>query len=412
VAPPGELRERGTPGSRLEVVDVSKRFGVVQALDRVSFDVEHGEIHALVGENGAGKSTLTRIIGGADKADSGQIRLEGVAVELSSPAAALSAGISVVYQHLNLTAELTVAGNLFLGREPRRVVGGVDDRAMNRRAAALLERLGATFPPEALVAELSSADRQLTEIARALSHEPSLLIMDEPTAALSPQHVEHVFRVVREISAAGVSVVYITHELAHVFELAHRVTVLKDGQRTMTREVARTDRGEVIKAMVGRTVSTLFPAREEPPDKDAVPALELRALTLPGYFEAVSFAISPGEIVGLGGLVGSGRSRLAQAIFGVLPDRRLGPLSGEILVGGKRVRIRGPHTAVANGIGFVPEDRKAAGLVMSTSVATNIALPQLERLAYAGVLRRGGWPASRSRRCGSRHRRSRPRSPS
>jgi rhamnose transport system ATP-binding protein len=387
VAPEGELSEatsRAVP--RLEVVEVSKRFGVVQALDRVSLAVERGEVHALVGENGAGKSTLTRIIGGAEKADSGQIRFEGAAVNLSSPAAALSAGVGVVYQHLNLSVELTVAGNLFLGREPRRRLGGVDDRTMNGRAVKLLQRLGATFPPEALVGELSSSDRQLAEIARALSNEPTLLIMDEPTAALAPQNAERVFQVVKEIKAQGVSVVYITHELAHVFELADRVTVLKDGQRTMTREVASTEREEVIRAMVGRTVSTLFPARENPLDGEAAPALELRGLTLPGHFEDVALGVRPGEIVGLGGLVGSGRSSLAQAIFGVLPERRTGPLSGEIMINGKRVRIRSPHVAVAHGIGFVPEDRKAAGLVLSTSVASNIALPQLERLAHAGVL--------------------------
>jgi len=300
-----------------------------------------------------------------------------------------SAGISIVYQHLNLSDELTVAGNLYLGREPRRGLRGVDDRAMNGAAAVWLERLGAGFPPEAMVGELSPSERQLAEIARALSHEPSLLIMDEPTAALAAHSVQRMFAVLRELTAAGLSVVYITHELAHVFELADRVTVLKDGRSMLTRPLAETDRSQVIQAMVGRTVSTLFPDRGTAPDAEATPALELRGLTLPGYFEEVSLAIAPGEVLGIGGLVGSGRSQLAKAIFGVSPERSMGPLRGEVLVGGKAARLSGPRSAVRHGIGFVPEDRKSAGLVLSASVADNISLPQLERLSTAGVLRRG-----------------------
>ena len=374
--------------TRLKVEEVSKRFGVVQALDRVSFDVERGEIHALVGENGAGKSTLTRIIGAAESADSGQLTFEGNQLDLSSPVAALSAGISIAYQHLNLSTELTVAGNLFLGREPRRVLGGIDDRRMNAAAAVWLERLGAGFPPDELVEGLSPSDRQLAEIARALSHEPSLLIMDEPTSALAAHSVERMFAVLRELREEGMSVIFITHELAHVFELCDRVTVLKDGRSTLTKPLAEVDRDEVIRAMVGRTVSALFPPRTTPIDEEAAAALEVRELTLPEYFEDVSFSIQPGEIVGLGGLIGSGRSRLAKAIFGVPPERSYGPLGGEILIHGEPVRPSGPRAAIEQGIGFVPEDRKAAGLVLTASVADNISLPQLERISTAGVIRR------------------------
>jgi ABC-type sugar transport system ATPase subunit len=372
------------------VADVFKRFGVVRALDGVSLDVGRGEIHALVGENGAGKSTLTRIIGGAERADAGVISFESSSQALSSPAAALAAGISIVYQHLNLSDELTVAGNLYLGREPRRALrGGVDDGAMNRAARAWLDRLGADFPPDQLVGELSPSDRQLTEIARGLSHDPKLLIMDEPTASLAPAASDRVFAVLRELTRAGLSVIYITHELAHVFELADRVTVLKDGKTALSAPIGEVDRDRMIRAMVGREVSELFPPHRVRPASAATPALELRDLTLPGYFESVSLRVAPGEVVGLGGLVGSGRSRVARAVFGDSPERSMGPLRGEVLVDGKAFNPRGPRSAVKRGIGFVPEDRKAAGLVLGASVADNIALPQLERLARGGVLRRG-----------------------
>jgi ABC-type sugar transport system ATPase subunit len=372
----------------LRVENVSKRFGVVQALDGVSLGVERGEIHALVGENGAGKSTLTRIVGGAERADSGTIEFESSPQRLSSPAAALAAGVSIVYQHLNLSQELTVAGNMYLGREPRRVLRGVDDRAMNARARDWLERLGVGFPPDALVADLSPSDRQLAEIARGLSHEPKLLIMDEPTASLEPASAARVFAVLRELTAAGLSVIYITHELAHVFELADSVTVLKDGRSTLSVPIAETDRDGVIRAMVGRTVSDLFPARERP-HEPAPPALELRELTLPGYFEDVSLTVEPGQVVGLGGLIGSGRSRVARAIFGDKPERSNGPLRGEVLIDGEAFKPRGPRSAVSRGVGYVPEDRKAAGLVLGASVAENISLSQLELLARGGVLPRG-----------------------
>jgi len=379
--------EGGAP--RLRVADVSKRFGVVRALDGVSLDVGRGEIHALVGENGAGKSTLTRIIGGAERADAGQISFEDSSQALSSPAAALAAGIGIVYQHLNLSDELTVAGNLYLGREPRRALrGGVDDKAMNGAAARWLDRLAAPFPPDELVGNLSPSDRQLAEIARGLSHDPKLLIMDEPTASLAPQSVERVFAVLRELTAEGLSVIYITHELAHVFQLADRVTVLKDGKNALSAPIAKVDREGVIRAMVGRDVSELFPARTRPVEEAARPVLELRDLTLPGTFESISLRVRPGEVVGIGGLVGSGRSRLVRAIFGDRSELALGGLRGEVAIDGERYAPRGPRTAVKHGIAFVPEDRKAAGLVLSASVEENISLTQLELLSRGGVLRR------------------------
>jgi ABC-type sugar transport system ATPase subunit len=378
------------PDARLRAVGISKSFGVVRALDDVSVGFEAGEVHALVGENGAGKSTLAKIIGGAERPDVGELQVGGEAVQLTSPAEALAAGISVVYQDLNLAPELTVAANILLAREPRGRFGLVDDQRMNATAERLLEPLGAQFPPHLPVGELNAGDRQLAEIARALSYDPAILIMDEPTASLSRQSAERLFQVIDGLRASGTTVLYITHELAHVFDVADRVSVLKDGKRILTTRVADTSRDEVIEAMVGRSVGALFPERSKRADRAGTPAIEVRELSLPGYFEEISFRIQPGEIVGFGGLVGSGRTRLAQAIFGVLPEQRYGPLRGEIAVGGDPVRIGSPRAAVKRGIGYVPDDRKLAGLVLELSVAGNISLPQLERMGRAGILSASG----------------------
>jgi ribose transport system ATP-binding protein len=378
--------ERRAPTLKAE--SLRKRFGTVQALGRVSLELFPGEVHALVGENGAGKSTFAKIVGGAQRPDAGKLIVGGTEAPLGSPAAALAVGISVVYQDLNLAPELTVASNMFLAREPRGRLGFVDDRAMKRRAARLLEMLGASFPPDARISDLNPQDRQLSEIARALSHEPSILVMDEPTASLAPQSAERLFEVIGGLRGRGVSVLYITHELAHVFEIADRVTVFKDGELMTTKRVDETDRDEVIETMVGRSVGELFPDRSESPPRTGKPALEVRGLGLAGFFEDISFELHPGEIVGFAGLIGSGRTRLAQAIFGVLPESRTGPLRGEIAMAGERVRIGSPRAAIRRGIGYVPDDRKAAGLVLGLSVASNISLPQLEKVGRAGLLRR------------------------
>jgi ABC-type sugar transport system ATPase subunit len=384
-----DTAKRGETASPVLRVDsVSKRFGVVQALDDVSVDFRAGEVHALVGENGAGKSTLAKIIGGAQMPGSGRLLLRGEPVRLTSPSVALGSGISVVYQDLNLAPELTVAANLFLAREPRGRLGFVNDRAMHAEAGRLLDMLGASFTSSAQVADLSTSDRQLAEIARALNHDASVIVMDEPTSALAPQSAERLFEVIADLRRRGMSVIYITHELAHVFEIADRVTVLKDGQLMSTKAVSDTTRDEVIETMIGRSVGELFPPHPAPPPKDSAPVLQLRGLTLAGYFEDVSLEVRPGEILGLAGLIGSGRTALAQAIFGVLPEDRTGPLSGEILVDGKPAKINGPRAAIKHGIGLLPDDRKEAGLVLDLPVSSNISLPQLQNVSRAGILRR------------------------
>jgi rhamnose transport system ATP-binding protein len=373
----------------VEAVSVSKRFGAVQALTDVSLAFQPGEIHGLVGENGAGKSTLTTIVAGAQPPDAGEIMVNGEPASFSAPADALRAGIVVIYQELSLIPELSVAANVFLGHEPRKR-RMLDERGMRRRTNELLERLGAKFGAGRLAGELSVADQQVAEIARALNHRSQLIIMDEPTAALPAEAHEHLFDVVRALREDGTAVVYISHELADVFALCDRVTVMKDGRKVATTATADTTRDEVIRAMVGRPLGEMFPPRPPRKASSAAPALELEGLTLPQHFADVSLRIERGEVLGLAGLVGSGRSSLARSIFGSPPGVG-GPraVRGTVKVHGEPVRIRGVRDAIRAGIGYVPEERKTDGLALELSVAENVALPQLHDLAHRGIAARG-----------------------
>jgi ABC-type sugar transport system ATPase subunit len=372
----------------VEAVGVSKRFGAVQALTDVSLAFQPGEIHGLVGENGAGKSTLTKIVGGAQPPDAGEIRIDGEPASFSAPADALRAGIVVIYQELSLIPELSVAANVFLGHEPRKR-RMLDERGMRRRTNELLERLGAKFGAGRLAGELSVADQQVAEIARALNHRSQLIIMDEPTAALPAEAHEHLFDVVRALREDGTAVVYISHELGDVFALCDRVTVMKDGRKVTTTATADTTRDEVIRAMVGRPLGEMFPPRPARRPPATAPALEVEHLTLPQHFADVSLRIERGEILGLAGLVGSGRSSLARSIFGSPPGVG-GPraVRGTVKVNGEPVRIRGVRDAIGAGIGYVPEERKTDGLALELSVADNVALPQLHDLAHRGIAAR------------------------
>jgi ABC-type sugar transport system ATPase subunit len=373
----------------VEAVSVSKRFGAVQALTDVSLAFQPGEIHGLVGENGAGKSTLTKIVGGAQPPDAGEVRINGEPASFSAPADALRAGIVVIYQELSLIPELSVAANVFLGHEPRKR-RMLDERGMRRRTNELLERLGARFGAGRLAGELSVADQQVAEIARALNHRSQVIIMDEPTAALPAEAHEHLFDVVRALREDGTAVVYISHELADVFALCDRVTVMKDGRKVATTATADTTRDEVIRAMVGRPLGELFPPRPARKASSAAPALALEGLTLPQHFADVSLHIERGEVLGLAGLVGSGRSSLARSIFGSPPGVG-GPraVRGTVKVHGETVRIRGVRDAIRAGIGYVPEERKTDGLALELSLADNLALPQLHDLAHRGIAARG-----------------------
>jgi rhamnose transport system ATP-binding protein len=365
----------------LRLENVSKAFPGVQALDRVDFEVRAGEVHALLGENGAGKSTLIKIVSGVYQPDAGTILIDGQEVRLATPSEAQRTGIATIYQELLLFPELSVAENIFLGHAPRTALGTIDWGAMGARARELLASLEIrdldVLRP---VGTLSVGNRQRVEIAKALSQNARILIMDEPTAALSEADVLHLFRIVRLLRERGVGIVYISHRLEEVFELADRVTVLRDGQFVGTRAVAQSSPDELITMMVGRTIDNLFPKL---PAAIGAPVLEARGLSGRPSFHEVSMAVRAGEIVGLAGLVGSGRSELAQAIFGIQP-----PESGELLLDGRPVRIGSPGEARRHGIAYVPEDRGSQGLIRPMRLRENISLAVLRQVAHGPFIDR------------------------
>ncbi len=366
----------------LRLTGVHKSFAGVQALRGVDFEVRPGEVHALLGENGAGKSTLIKTIAGVHRPDLGELFWEGQPVTLNNPKDAQRLGIDTIYQELSLYPELTVAENIFMGHAPRRRVGPfrvMDWEAMFRRARELLTDLDAgDLDVRRKVGTLSVGNRQRVEIAKALSLNAKLLIMDEPTAALTETDVEQLFRITRLLRERGVGVVYISHKLGEVFALADRVTVLRDGLYIGTKNVADTSEGELISMMVGRTIDALFPKQAA---EVGEVVLELRNLTREPYTRQVSLKLRAGEIVGLAGLVGSGRSETAQVVFGILPAQ-----SGEVLVRGVPVTIRDPAQAVAHGIAYVPEDRGTQGLIRQMTVRENISLAVLKSVARGSFI--------------------------
>ncbi len=361
----------------LQLTKVHKRFPGVHALQGVDFEVRPGEIHALLGENGAGKSTLIKIVSGVYRPDAGEIRIDGEPVSFANPRDAQLRGIDTVYQELSLYPDLTVAENIFLGHAPRRRLGPlsvIDWQAMFERSRAVLAELEVhDLDVKRLVGALNVGNRQRVEIAKALSLDARLLIMDEPTAALTESDVQTLFTIVRLLRERGVGIIYITHRLGEVFALADRVTVLRDGQYIGTNEVSETNERELINMMVGRTIDNLFPKQAA---KIGEVVLEVRDLVREPYTRKVSFSLRAGEIVGLAGLVGSGRSETAQVIFGILPAQ-----SGEIRIGGKRVSIHQPAQAVEHGIAYVPEDRGSQGLIKQMTLRENLSLAVLRMIS-------------------------------
>jgi len=366
----------------LRLKQISKSFPGVQALSHVDFEVEAGEIHALVGENGAGKSTLTKIIAGAYQPDAGHIELEGAAARWDSPADAKLRGIHVIYQELILFPELSVAENIFIGNERRRASGAIDYRRSFAEASDILRRLGAELDPRQRVGELSVANQQMVEIARALVQNVKLLVLDEPTAVISSREVEQLFKRLRALRAEGVAIVYISHRLDEVFELSDRVTVLKDGALIGTQVTAAVTRDRLISMMVGRDLAHLFPPKR-PPNPDRPTVLRANSLTIAGRVADASIELRAGEIVGLAGLVGAGRSELAFGIFGALPIA-----SGTITIGGTEHTSMTPARAIALGVGLVTEDRKAQGLAMLLDVAANVSASSLAEFTSYGLLAR------------------------
>jgi rhamnose transport system ATP-binding protein len=365
----------------LSVRNIEKSFPGVRALSGVSFDVAAGEVHALLGENGAGKSTLIKIVSGVFPPDRGEVIVAGEPVNLHRPDDARRAGVATIYQELLLFPELTVAENVFMGHAPRAGLNRLDWRAMRDKTRDLLASLEIhDLRPDQIVGALSVGNRQRVEILRALSQDARILIMDEPTAALTEYDVTRLFDIVRRLKSRGVAVIYISHRLDEIFAIANRVTVLRDGAFVTTKNVADTDASELVQLMVGRKIESLFPKVEVPIGE---PVLEIRDLERRPLTKKISLTVRAGEIVGLAGLVGSGRSELAQTIFGVTPAE-----SGEIRIVGKRVEIRSPAQARALGVAYVPEDRGVQGLVRPMTVRENFSLAALAKVAFAGFIDR------------------------
>jgi len=365
---------------------VDKSFGAMAALRSVNLDLYAGEAHALVGENGAGKSTLVKLLAGVHTPDAGSITVDGAPVRFTGPADARAAGIAVIYQEPTLFPDLSVAENIFVGRQPLRGKGRrIDGAAMRRRAEELFGQLGVHLDPDRPARGLSIADQQLVEIAKALSFDARVLVMDEPTAALSGVEVDRLFGVARSLRDAGTAVLFISHRFDEVFALCQRITVMRDGAWVSTDPIADVTVDQVVRRMVGREVSSLYPHQARTVG-DVL--LDVAGLTSHGVFSDVSFQVRAGEVVALAGLVGAGRSEVIRAVFGVDRYDR-----GSVTVAGKRLRPHSPSAAIAAGIALVPEDRRQQGLVMELSVERNATLARLWALTRLGLL----WPGTERR---------------
>jgi rhamnose transport system ATP-binding protein len=376
---PGDAGAPAAGQVALALRHAAKSFGAVQALIDGSVELRAGEVHALLGENGAGKSTLVKILAGVYQPDHGTLTVAGREVTLHGPAAARAAGIAVIYQEPTLFPDLTVAENMFIGRQPLRSGRRIDQGAMRAEAAEIFKRLGVPLDPGRIARGLSIADQQVVEIGKALSLDARVIVMDEPTAALSASEVARLFDVVRTLRAQGAAVLFISHRLEEIFTICQRVTVMRDGKHVLTDDVGNVTADDLVRAMVGRELEKRSRGEQAEPGETV---LEVSRLTREGVFIDVSLTLRAGELVALAGLVGSGRSEVARAVFGI--DRYD---AGGVKVRGKPLRKASPTGAMAAGIGFVPEDRRQQGLVMDMSVQQNVALASLSRLRQGGFIR-------------------------
>ena len=352
---------------------VSKSFAGIKVVNNVSFDMRPGEVHALMGENGAGKSTLIKIMAGLHQADEGEILVNGRSVKFPSPKDAHAAGIATVHQELLLFPELTVAENIFLGQTPKTGIGTIDWQAMRNRARQLLDELeSGDLDIDQKVASLSVGNRQRIEIARALAQDARVLIMDEPTAALAEADVQRLMTIIRNLRARGVAIVYVSHRMQEIFAIADRVTVLRDGNHVATCDVADVNEAELVSMMVGRPLDRIYPPKQ---GLDGEVILELRGVSYRNVIRDISLQLKRGEILGLAGLVGSGRTETALTIFGITPAT-----SGQVVVDGKVQHIASPEAARDLGIAYIPEDRGQQGLIRTQTIEDNVALPNLKRL--------------------------------
>jgi ribose transport system ATP-binding protein len=395
----------------LEMHGIRKAFPGVIALDGVDLTLHAGEVHILLGENGAGKSTLMKILSGAYRKDAGEIRLRGLPVEIRNPADALAHGIRVIYQELNLVPQLSVGENIFLGAAPTRALGVIDWRALHDRTATLLTDLGVDIAPDQLVSRLSLAERQMVEIAKALKDQASVLVMDEPTSALTSREVDQLFGLIGRLTARGVAVVYITHRLDEVYRIGQRVTVLRDGRHVATQELSGSTVDQLVRLMANRDIGDHYPRQRKNPNRGQSPFYDFRKpgtgtmdesggasqklpepltgrprlavehLSRAPVLHDITFNVFPGEIVGIAGLMGAGRTDLARVLAGA--DRAD---AGRVLIDGQVVTLTSPQDAIRHGIGLLPEDRKAQGLVPGLTAVRNIALPHGRRLARRGLL--------------------------
>jgi ABC-type sugar transport system ATPase subunit len=357
----------------LEMSNISKSFPGVKALADVSVSLKEGEVFAVVGENGAGKSTLIKILSGFYSTDSGEIKINGMRVRFKGPKDAIDIGINTIYQETSLIQDITVAENIFLGRQPTKKGGRIDWKTMTDSARQILHNLSIHLSPSALVADLSSAQQQLVEIAKAFSRDAKIIIMDEPTASMTAEDTANLFAIIKRIIKTGTSVIYISHRLKEIFQIADRVMVLRDGRTVDTMDVGTTTENEIVKLMVGRDIGNLFGDMSYK-SRDSI-VLEVRNLTKKGVFENVSFDLKEGEILGFSGLVGAGRSEIVRAIFGL--DETTG---GEVFFGGEKLTIRNTADVIKKGIAFVSEDRRLESIIQGFTVRANVTLLLLRQV--------------------------------
>lgn len=363
---------------QIEMRGIDKAFGGNAVLKNAGFLLDHGEIHALMGENGAGKSTLMKILTGVYTRDAGTVIVDGKEVCYKNPQEAEKAGIVFIHQELNVLFDLTVEENMFLGKEIKGALGVCDKKAMRQEVKKVLDRLGVSIDPARRMNELSVGQQQMIEIAKALMVDAKVIIMDEPTAALTQSETEVLFQVVNSLREKGVSIVYISHRMEEIFELCDRITVLRDGSYIGTKKISETDMNDVVKMMIGREIGERYPLRD---NKVGDVIFEVKGLTCPGVFKNVSFQVHAGEVLGVSGLMGAGRTEIMQAIFGNMPH-----VTGSIFLEGKEIQNKNPQAAMKNGIGFITEDRKVEGLMLEESIMKNISLANLGRISKNGVL--------------------------